>query len=249
MLRQMFLRPSLDLDIIAERQNTAAVFLRPDNESYLSELIKSLSQIKNMRTVMLHLRKGISNGLSRSGGIKNGVWSSLRSFAYHTLGISHALKQIIGGERLVIRVKILDKFEEHQLATLGRAITEIIDFPNSVEMHRTVVNSEVDEELDNMKRTYDGIEDLLSKCSEQIAKEIPIQYTVNLNVIFFPQIGFLIQMPLDPESGKAEYEGGENGEAPWERIFSTADHVFYKDFRMQELDEKFGDIYAVICGE
>ena len=79
LVRQYFLRPSLDLDVINERLDATSVLLRSDNESALSTIVKSLGQVKNMRTVMIHLRKGVSNGLSKSGGIKNGIWSSLRS--------------------------------------------------------------------------------------------------------------------------------------------------------------------------
>lgn len=79
LLRQYFLQPTLDREIIMERQNTTSVFLRPDNDGYMNELIKSLKQIKNMRTVMIHLQKGMSNALTKGGGIKSGVWMSLRS--------------------------------------------------------------------------------------------------------------------------------------------------------------------------
>lgn len=87
LLRQCFLRPTLDLDIIMERQNTAGVFLRPDNDAYMNELIKSLKQIKNMKTVMIHLQKGMSNALTKGGGIKSGVWMSLRSVQIFRLSI------------------------------------------------------------------------------------------------------------------------------------------------------------------
>ena len=79
MLRQYFLRPSLEMNVINERLNTASVFLRPDNSGPLKSLVKSLGQIKNMKTVVIHLRKGVNGGLSKGGGIKCGVWSSLRS--------------------------------------------------------------------------------------------------------------------------------------------------------------------------
>lgn len=115
-------------------------------------------------------------------------------------------------------------------------------------MHRTVVLPGVDEELDEVKRTYEGIESLLSQTSKDIASRIPDQFNLDLNVIFFPQIGFLITMPIDPISGRAEYEGGDNENERWERIFSTSNRVYYKDSRMQELDETFGDMYALICG-
>ena len=115
-------------------------------------------------------------------------------------------------------------------------------------MHRTVIKSGVDDELDAMKRTYDGMEDLLNKFSQDIAATIPAVYSLDLNVIFFPQIGFLISIPLNPDTGRGDYEGGEREDQRWTRIFSTGSWVYYKDFRMKELDDTFGDIYSVICG-
>ena len=79
LLRQYFLRPILDINVINERLETASVFLRSDNDAPMNSIVKNLGQIKNMKTVTLHLRKGISNGSSKGGGIKSGVWSSLRS--------------------------------------------------------------------------------------------------------------------------------------------------------------------------
>lgn len=114
-------------------------------------------------------------------------------------------------------------------------------------VQRTVVNVGVDDELDAMKRIYDGIEDLLNETSQNIAATVPVEFSLDLNVIFFPQIGFLISIPLDPETGTGNYQGSD--ESPWDRIFSTASRVYYKDYRMRELDETLGDMYAIICGK
>lgn len=111
-----------------------------------------------------------------------------------------------------------------------------------------MVNAGVDPELDAMKRTYDGIEDLLNRTSQTIAADVPPEYSLDLNVIFFPQIGFLISMPINANTGRASWEGGEAEDRQWDRIFSTGARVYYKDFRMRELDETFGDMYAIICG-
>ena len=78
-LRQYFIRPSLDLEIINERLNALSVLLRPDNATFLDEFIKAMKHIRNMKMVMLHLRKGMNNGNSKSGGIKSGVWTSIRA--------------------------------------------------------------------------------------------------------------------------------------------------------------------------
>ncbi|KAL2059622.1 hypothetical protein ABVK25_000915 [Lepraria finkii] len=246
LLRSYFLRPSLDMDVINERLETASVFLRPDNDSPLNNIVKNLGQIKNMKTAMVHLRKGIGSGLSRGGAIKSGVWSSLRSFAFHTLQIKDALKEVIGAERLAIFIKVFEELDTHEIASVGRMISEIINFTGSAETHRTVVNPGVDDELDAMKRTYDGVEDLLNRTSQDIAATIPAIYSLDLNVIFFPQIGFLISVPLNPGTGRGDYEGGP-GEQSWDRMFSSDTRVYYKDSRMRELDETLGDIWAVIC--
>lgn len=116
-------------------------------------------------------------------------------------------------------------------------------------MHRTVVKSGVDEELDSMKQTYDGIEDLLNQTSLSITSTIPAQLDLDLNVIFFPQIGFLISIPVDQDTGRGDYEGDGTEEGRWDRIFSTSLRAYYKDYRMRELDETLGDMYAVICGK
>ncbi|KAI4269650.1 MAG: hypothetical protein LQ337_007146 [Flavoplaca oasis] len=223
LLRQYFLRPCLDIPTINERLDTARVFLRPDNTTLLSSIVKNLGQIKNMKTVVIHLKKGISNGMGNgSGGIKSGVWSSLRSVDFPSSSEMVCLSTGEAGGRV---------------GTSG--ITECLQ-------HRTIVKPGVDEGLDKMKRTYDGIEDLLNKTSQSIAETVPVQYSLDLNVIFFPQIGFLISMPIVSETGRANYEGPEDG-GGWDRIFSTRSRIYYKDYRMRELDETFGDMYAMIC--
>lgn len=64
--------------VIKERHNTATLFLRPDNNGPVGNITKSLGQIGNMRSVMVNLRKGVSFGPSKGGGIRNGTWSTLR---------------------------------------------------------------------------------------------------------------------------------------------------------------------------
>ncbi|KAL8944068.1 MAG: hypothetical protein Q9216_000659 [Gyalolechia sp. 2 TL-2023] len=239
LLRQYFLRPSLDIGIINERLDAVATFLRADNGRLMESITKSLGQIKNIRTVVIHLRKGISNGMGKGfSGIKSGVWFSLRSFAFHALQLVDAMSEMMGAENLPLRGKLLEHLHSRQLANIGRIVSDI---------HRTVVKPGVDEELDNMKRTYDGSEDLLSKTSQSIAETVPTQFSLDLNVIFFPQIGFLISMKKVPGTGGVDYEGPGTHNGRWDRIFSTGDRVYYKDFRMRELDGTLGDMYAMIC--
>ncbi|KAF2706863.1 hypothetical protein K504DRAFT_412485 [Pleomassaria siparia CBS 279.74] len=245
-LRQYFLRPSLNLDIINERLDTVSTFVRPENAPALKSMIDSLKNVKNMSATMLNLRKGIGGGASagKGGMVSKSVWVNIQKFAFHALKIREAFSEMTGGDNLAIRMKIVDKFEPYHLGQVGRLISEIIDIEKSNEESRTVIRSGVDEELDQMKRTFDGLSDLLSQVARKLSENIPSTVQGSLNVLYFPQLGFLTTVPIDPETGGAVYEGGF--EDPWQQAFSTEGQVYFKNFQMREMDDHFGDLHGVI---
>lgn len=63
-------------------------------------------------------------------------------------------------------------------------------------------------------------------------------------MLYFPQIGFLLTVPLDPNTNQAVYEGGFDD--PWESMFSTEGQAYFKNAEMREMDEHFGDLYGMI---
>ena len=83
--------------------------------------------------------------------------------------------------------------------------------------------------------------------AQDIASNIPVGLPCELNVIYFPQIGFLIAVPKDEETGAPLWEGRH--EHPWEQTFKTEEQVYYKNDNMHELDEHFGDIDGMISGK
>ena len=129
-------------------------------------------------------------------------------------------------------------------------ITEIIDFERSAEQHRTTVLQGVDVELDSIKRTYDGMDNLLTQVATQLCNELPewaAQYVENC--IFFPQLGFLTVVSLDPKTGKGRYEGEGIENDIWDRMFVSNDMGYYKNQHMKDMDGYFGDMYGMICGK
>ena len=129
-------------------------------------------------------------------------------------------------------------------------ITQTVDFQRSAEQHRTAVLQGVDAELDGIKRTYDGMDSMLTQVATELSSDLPewaSQYVENC--IFFPQLGFLTVVPLDLEAGKGKYEGeGTDGDV-WMKMFVSNDMGYYKNRRMKEMDVYFGDMYGIICGE
>src|ERR1700712_5991981 len=129
-------------------------------------------------------------------------------------------------------------------------ITATVDFPRSEEQHRTAVLQGVDAELDGIKRTYDGMDSLLTQVATQLSNDLPewaAQYVENC--IFFPQLGFLTVVPLDPDTGKGKYEGEGVENDVWEKMFISNDMGYYKNRRMKEMDDYFGDVFGIICGK
>lgn len=128
-------------------------------------------------------------------------------------------------------------------------VTQTVDFPRSAEQHRTAVLPGVDVQLDADKRTYDGMDSLLTRVATQLSSDVPewaAQYVEN--VIFFPQLGFLTVVPLEPDTGKGKYEGEGMEPDVWQRQFVSNDMGYYKNRYMRDMDTKFGDLYGIICG-
>ncbi|KAE8373016.1 DNA mismatch repair protein Msh5 [Aspergillus bertholletiae] len=230
-LRQIFLRPSIDTDIIYERHAFISVYLRPDNHSPLNKLTKSLKHIKNLRPVMINLRKGISSGSGRITGFKTTVWATLLAFAFYGIDIHDALKETASGNGLAL-------LQKAKSSANGQ-----VDIDSTEEQGRTVVKPGLDRELDKLKDNYDGLSSLLKQVAIDIASTIPESLDIDVNVIYFPQLGFNIAIPLN-NRGDAAFTGSNDD---WQFIFVTENRAYFKDFRMREMDEKLGDIYGLIC--
>jgi len=81
-----------------------------------------------------------------------------------------------------------------------------IDWEESTLLQRVCVRPHIDEELDNRKHIYNGIDAVLvsnelrscsygwvnaaqSKVAEGISPTVPPHYATSLNVVYFPQLG------------------------------------------------------------
>jgi len=78
LLRQYFLRPSLNLDVINERLDAIQTFCRHENELALASLVDSLKAVGNMRVMMMKLKKGIGGGPGKTGAPSGSVWAGIR---------------------------------------------------------------------------------------------------------------------------------------------------------------------------
>lgn len=120
-----------------------------------------------------------------------------------------------------------------------------VDIDDSQEQQRTIIKHGVDRDLDLLKDRYNGLDGLLKQVAIDVASIIPANLQIEVNVIYFPQLGFNIAIPFD-NTGRAAYIGSGG---TWEQIFTTENRAYFKDERMRQLDEKLGDIYGLVCGK
>jgi DNA mismatch repair protein MSH5 len=105
-LRQWFLRPTMNMSILQERQRSIAIFARPDNATQTEDLGKNLRAMKHMRTHILKLRKGVSPSPAAKSGSSKPVWSTIRQFVFHALKVRDLVQEVISAEELSIRNKV-----------------------------------------------------------------------------------------------------------------------------------------------
>ena len=67
-----------------------------------------------MRTIVIHLKKGVSDASAKASTIKRGVWASILNFTFHTLKISEAVRELHDGQTLAIVEKVTPPYSERQ---------------------------------------------------------------------------------------------------------------------------------------
>ncbi|KAF9348822.1 MutS protein msh5 [Mortierella sp. NVP85] len=100
--------------------------------------------------------------------------------------------------RVLLVTQIQRQFIIKDLVDIGTFINDVVDFDESLVEGRCVVKHNVDEELDRMRQTYHGLDSFLSEIAKEISQTIPSDFTSTINVIYFPQLGYLITVPMNP---------------------------------------------------
>lgn len=245
-LRSIFLHPRLDIETIRDRQDSVAVFSKAQNQVLLQKMSKSLSKIQNMRRTLVMLHKGIEGGNAHAGGIKSGVWSSLLDFCFHIIDLAEILTEVIGADGLQLYRQLLHAFNRLEFQRLGKIMFDVVDLDESQQYRRTVIKRGINEDLDRVKDAYDGMEEMLQQAAIETVPELNLTPGVpvpTLNVIYLPQLGFHVLVPLEELNSLTEQGIQPN----WERVFTTEKSAYFKTTKTRRMDAELGDIWAVMC--
>ncbi|XP_066929961.1 mutS protein homolog 5-like isoform X1 [Clytia hemisphaerica] len=189
--------------------------------------------LKNTKNIMRIL------GKMKSCGINVRDWQHLYKTIFHAICIGDICKGL--SKDMHIIQEINETFSK-ELLSLGNLIKHIIDFEESAFLQHFVVKTGVDEELDERKRTFDGIPNLMTKVAQSELSKLNRSIT-KCSVTYLPQLGYLLNLPLTDDMKEA---GNYYIDPLLEFKFMADEVVYYKSAGTQELDDQLGDLQCDI---
>ncbi|KDE06931.1 hypothetical protein MVLG_02818 [Microbotryum lychnidis-dioicae p1A1 Lamole] len=234
LLRTWFLRPLLDMEMIAARQNAVECFLRAENQHIADAIQSNLKRIKNAPAALRAL------GAGRGGSIE---WNQILQFINGSITIRDVVLSLAHRKGVSIVEKCLNSFSPQVFEEIGGKINDTIDWDeSSAQKIHVIIRPGIDMDLDELRRTYNGLSSLLSKIAQRISLDIDSSFVQTLSVVYFPQLGYLIVVPYTEEVIQAE----NYGPVGWSFQFVTEDYAYFKSNECYDLDRHIGDIHSNI---
>ncbi|KAK0187908.1 DNA mismatch repair protein MutS [Armillaria mellea] len=228
LLRTWLLRPSVSLSVIGSRHDAVECFMRVENVGSTSSLNGHLKGIKNVPRML---------GILKDGRGKISDWQGLVKFTFHCAMLKDALAELHAASHVDVVKKLFNVLDIACFRDVGNRINETVDWEESTQAGRVCVRPLIDEELDNRKLVYYGIDSVLSKVAQQMSQLVPADYAPSLNIVYFPQLGFLVCIPMLKEW---QTEAGITAIDGW------TSHVYFKSQEMHDMDAHIGDLHSLI---
>ncbi|RCH88492.1 MutS protein msh5 [Rhizopus azygosporus] len=251
-LKEWVMRPTTIRKTIEERHAFIEFLIRSDVREELQELRSYLSQIKNIHRLLSKVKehKATPND-----------WQHILKFAYYSIcifGLLSQIQSINSAEQLPIFQSIQDHTPDiEDMKVVGTDINNLIDFEASKHEGRNIIKGKLDAELDFLKSRYENMDTYLLEVAQEIGSNLPHEIKAALNVVYFPQLGYLIVLPKYRQASESGNQSNHSqstaiSDDPYlclsgfELQFTTADSLYYKNERTKELDRTIGDIHSMI---
>lgn len=95
--------------------------------------------------------------------------------------------------------------------------------------------------MDELRKKYHELPEFLSDIVKKVASRITNPLISTVNVVYFPQLGFLVTIPIEEN---VDIGNVKEPEPEFELQFTTEKVAYYKECTTRRLDEEIGDIYA-----
>lgn len=222
-MRVWFLRPLRDQAVLKQRHDAVSFFITPRNIEIVSALSDNLKHVKDIQRVLSRMQQSQAS---------IGDWQALYRTTYHAISIGDLCKS--QSQSIDIFKKVSLKFGE-ELHRIANLISKIVDFDEMGIQNRFVVNPNVDEDLDEKKRRYNGLPDFMTQVAKEELNRLSEDIT-ECNVIYLPQLGYLVAIPKTSDDTDDQYAIKD-----LEFVFMSNNMLHYRSARTRELDRLLGD--------
>lgn len=125
-----------------------------------------------------------------------------------------------------------------------------IDFQLSRETGITEILPGASEYLDGLKHELSEVYRFLPELAEHVARDVPQEFASYIrHCTVMADLGFLVAVQRDPETGEGTYYGQYHPEGEWTLFLVTGDIAYYKNQAMRDLDSQYGDLLGRIVGQ
>ncbi|CEP08657.1 hypothetical protein [Parasitella parasitica] len=233
LLKEWVSRPLQDRQILEDRYLSISLFMASDMRDTCITLRAHLAHIKNINMLLGRVRE------------------SKAKFAYYTICIFSALQSTMNSSHSTF--SLIRKFKElipivNTMQQVGSNIDNVIDFGASKEEARIIVKQGVDGELDVLREQYDKLDDTLLQVALEIGSVLPVGLSAALNVVYFPQLGYLVTLPqyhLQRNSGISSANSSHCGNSNITEYYQR--HLPGFELQVYKLDATLGDLHAIIA--
>ncbi|KAK7320377.1 hypothetical protein VNO77_29795 [Canavalia gladiata] len=246
LLRNWFLRPILDLDVLNYRLNSISFFLC--SEELVASLRETLKSVKDIPHILKKFDSPSSICTSSDWtALLKSICALLHINKIFEVGISEGLRE----ELKYLNLDMVEKANSYittELAYVYELVIGVIDVNRTKEKgYTTVVKEGFCDELDELRQIYEELPAFLEEVSSLELAQLPVLCKEKHVpcIVYMQQIGYLMCI-FEEKLEETILEKLVD----WEYTFGDADgetkRYFYRTPKTRELDNLLGDIHHKI---
>ncbi|KAL0211756.1 hypothetical protein RCL1_005382 [Eukaryota sp. TZLM3-RCL] len=226
LMLEWFSKPQTDIVLLNNRLDNIDVFVTPDRIGLIRSLMGVLKHIKDVPRLCTKIS-------SQSFAV--GDYKSLLSSC---IGLSGVYELLVTGHGICLPMFVGYDQYIPEISHVKLLLDKVVDFKSSSRDDRFRPCTGVDEQLDSLRHQYNNLEDLLTSSAREEINSLPVDCNLeSLNVVYFPQLGFLVSVDLNSHDLVPDY---------FQLQFYTDEYAYFKSIKCQELDNVLGDIHSDI---
>ncbi|KAI1290305.1 MutS -like protein 5 [Halotydeus destructor] len=233
-LKKIFSRPTRDQNILEQRLNVVEYLCNPARSEFLLLLKANMKNMKSLQPMLD--RMSVAQAYPRD-------WTSL----YNTLIASCEIRTLLvndltNGSENGIGESLLKITEliSPEIIEVATEIESIIDLKETVQTESFQAKPGYNIDLDNARSLRDNQSEYLNEgLNMELVKLQNYGLTIACAVVFFPQLGYLLQVPLS-------FSFNIDSLPNMQRRFTTNEDAYFKTEITSEMDERLGDPVSLI---